>query len=251
MKKRKENKNKLEKQLLAYGVAAGTAIAMASPAGAQVKSTMGYNYVSNSSLTINIDGVGPAEFTISHSATQSFQTFTTYSGSTIHYTVSTAVAKIFAVGTGSANQVAFVPGMGPPLAQNMYNSMFVPTNVYYGWTDGAEIFHAVRNNNPYGGMSYFTGNFGPYGYGGGTGYLGIQFKPGEDVLYGWIYIDMVAPDLSELEIAGWAYEDTGAPIHVGDTGSPVPIPSSLMLLASGAAGVAALRRRKREEENVE
>ena len=91
-----------------------------------------------------------------------------------------------------------------------------------------------------------------------TGIAGIQLASGN---YGWIRlrIDDLGPNQpfggtytngqnfpDKITIIDWAYKDSGAPIHVADTVSQVPEPSSLLLLASGAAGIAAFRRRKAE-----
>ena len=48
-------------------------------------------------------------------------------------------------------------------------------------------------------------------------------------------------------LLGWAYEDSGAAIHIGDTGedsAAIPEPGGLALLAAGAAGVMTLRRKR-------
>jgi hypothetical protein len=64
-----------------------------------------------------------------------------------------------------------------------------------------------------------------------------------DFHYGWAGID-VEDDLSGYTITEWAYQDDGSPIAAGE-GAEVPIPSSLLLLATGAAGLIGMRRKKR------
>ncbi len=73
------------------------------------------------------------------------------------------------------------------------------------------------------------------------GYIGIRFDPagGSDWKYGWIHIDSVAGDYQSYHIDGYAYETSGGSIVAG----AVPEPSSLALLALGAAGVRFLRKR--------
>ncbi len=73
------------------------------------------------------------------------------------------------------------------------------------------------------------------------GYIGVRFDPagGSEWLYGWIHIDSVAGDYTSYHIDGYAYETDGGSIVAG----AVPEPSSLALLALGAAGVRFLRKR--------
>ncbi len=70
-----------------------------------------------------------------------------------------------------------------------------------------------------------------------TGYLGFSFADSNDVInYGWaeLFLDDAT---GEVTIYGYAYEDSGQAILTGDTGSPVPVPGSLMLLGSGILGL--------------
>jgi hypothetical protein len=105
--------------------------------------------------------------------------------------------------------------------------------------------------------------FGPNHYGeflqgddsivGSQGYIGFMIE--EDLVafgdvgaqqtetYGWIRVS-VAEDFDSITIHDWAYQDDGSPIAAGE-GAEVPIPSSLLLLATGAAGLIGMRRRKK------
>ncbi|BBO86545.1 hypothetical protein DSCO28_71110 [Desulfosarcina ovata subsp. sediminis] len=79
---------------------------------------------------------------------------------------------------------------------------------------------------------------------GESGYIGIKFKISGSYHFGWIEASVNEAG-DELALHSWAYEDeAGKAIAAGDIGSAVPVPGSLALLASGAAGLAALRRRK-------
>lgn len=73
-------------------------------------------------------------------------------------------------------------------------------------------------------------------------YLGVRFNLGAGDRYGWIAV-RVNPDALSGDVLGYAYEDSGAGILTG-AGAPVPEPSSIALMAAGAAGLVALRRRR-------
>lgn len=149
-----------------------------------------------------------------------------------------------ALGAGSlAANLAGGALVGP--AGNFVNNGFLHGGVQHG---GLTV---IQN-------TYSGGNFAA----GATGFAGIRLASGN---YGWIRLkweDMGvnqpfstvlggSPLLSgtgfadRLTILDWAYDDSGAAIRAGDTGASIPEPSSLALLAAGAAGLAALRRRRK------
>ena len=85
---------------------------------------------------------------------------------------------------------------------------------------------------------------------GKRAYIGLRFDgPGNDLYYGWA--DVTTVDKQTLTLWGYAYEPSGEPIRVGDKGLQppgVPEPSTLSLLAMGAAGLAAVRVRRSKRE---
>lgn len=89
-----------------------------------------------------------------------------------------------------------------------------------------------------------TTSFGQWDIDGMTGYMGFSFLREEDSreVFGWAEIQRI--NGHEGRLLGWAYEDSGNPILTGKTPNPVPEPSTLAMLALGAAGLSSWRRRK-------
>lgn len=111
------------------------------------------------------------------------------------------------------------------------------------------------------GGSFFTGPFlqNDYGTGGivppgedlgdwhpgDRGFLGLQLIVGSDTFFGWADVTLNNLDgtgAGAFTLHGYAYDNiAGTPIEAG----AVPEPSSIALLAAGAAGVLALKRRRK------
>jgi hypothetical protein len=88
------------------------------------------------------------------------------------------------------------------------------------------------------------GTFGNWNF-STTGIAGFQLGSGN---FGWIrlHVESISgKSADKLTAIDWAYEDSGAAIAAGATGSAAPAPASLALLATGAVGVAAMRRRRK------
>lgn len=92
--------------------------------------------------------------------------------------------------------------------------------------------------------------FGQWTKGCDKGFFGFSFELEKQsdsatsagtTVYGWAEVERLTYNQGKL--IGWAYEDSGDPIQVGDAGA-IPEPNTFALLALGAAGVTALRRRK-------
>ena len=82
------------------------------------------------------------------------------------------------------------------------------------------------------------GNFG----GSTPRYLGLRFNTTDfGVVNGWMRVSV--PNSSFMQLHDWAFESNGGAIHVPDE---IPEPSTISLMAAGAAGLALLRRRRKK-----
>ena len=110
---------------------------------------------------------------------------------------------------------------------------------------GGSFFRTCRSHDHLLGWRW-TNTWGSWTSDGQSGYFGFSFEleGSGDTVYGWGLIERI--DVENGRLLGWAYEDSGAEIHVGDTGAAtpvIPVPSALGLAALGVAGVQAMRRR--------
>ena len=82
--------------------------------------------------------------------------------------------------------------------------------------------------------------------GGGPKFLGLQFDISGGIHFGWARVQVPA-DGGQFTIFEYAYEDVpDRPIHASS--SLIPEPATLLLLATGAAGLLAYRRRRQLQE---
>jgi len=75
-----------------------------------------------------------------------------------------------------------------------------------------------------------------------SGVLGLEQTSGNTTLYGWADITVNADYTITLQAFG--YDDSGAAVTALPPIPPTPEPASIILLALGAAGIAAWRRKK-------
>jgi hypothetical protein len=90
--------------------------------------------------------------------------------------------------------------------------------------------------------SHFSGHFGHFNSTSGdvAGYLGLDVLQGGTPEYGWASI-VVHPDFS-VTLDSFAIQTSGTSL---DAGAGMPEPASILLLAMGAAGIAAYRRKRK------
>ena len=230
---------RLQKQLTAYSVAAGAALALANPADAAI---INYNGPAlpvdlNTSQSIDIDGSGSIDFVFSAGAN--------FSPSSPSPWYANPIGGVGVSGAQS-NQIIW-KGLHPTTYWGSYGTSWarrLPTGYQIGaanpnWT----YMGLLQAQATWMGFSVFAGSFN-----GKTGFIGVTFEGAGSYPYlGWIEYEGDANSLSGT-ILGWSYESNPlAPIDAGAVGA-VPLPGTfgLGLLALGAAGVARLRQRKNE-----
>jgi len=222
-----ENKKsrKLERELMAYSLAAGTVLLGAAGVNATVHHTdLGAGVVLDAdgeTLDIDFDG-GGSEFTIFF-GTVSYRVNVDFGSANASWRGGNGFGT---GGTAAAGAVALDFG----------------NNVNSGAQWGHESIHETTST--YGNMAFDTS------WGTGTGgsflgtsgkYLGVRFDISGNTHYGWIQVNVPGGTFpTSATITGYAYED------IADkqiTAGAIPEPGSLALLALGAAGLAAWRKK--------
>jgi hypothetical protein len=214
-------KKQFDSKLAKYSTAAGAVFAGATAANAGIIYTEVDETLSNSDVSFNVDLSGGNDLGFGHSQVlYTSGTWTTSSSSSTTFTY--GFANVFGLSGAKILQSSTV-------AQKLAFGGVISASAN-SWGNNAYLFHTSSNTRT-------SGEFD----GGSSGYIGFRFDPngGTDWKYGWVHIDSVAEDFSSFHISGYAYEDSGDPITAG----AVPEPSSLALLACGAAGALVWRKR--------
>ncbi len=238
------HRKKTDSSLLGYSVVAGMAMLAPDAMAAIVHSTAGFSLTAVTSeynpQLWDIDGIGGPD----------------------------AILSVWAY-TSSYNKVGFRFRQGDTYYDAPPYTNIGPLSVLAAGTDTSSLY--ARNLSPSntvlatasmqnnaGGVFYGPAwSYVGYFANGSTGYIGLRFGGDTGTVgpqFAWVKIRFDATgDVSSgtekatLNILEWAYDDTGAPIHVADT-TVVPLPGTagLMLLGMGSLGLQALRRRKQQ-----
>ncbi len=214
----RRNRRHLRRRLVAEGLSLGkgSAVALAlglgltagAPAEAAIIYTPLNQTFDNSSLDF-LNYLGSPQFTLSHYGYAFYGWARVYGASSSHNAAVNSYGNATVLAKGQRINVNLTWG-----------------NSYYG--------------------TYLGGNYSYNKYGdwpGKTGYLGLSFDPGDGTHYAWAKLTM-PEDAGYLTIDGYAYEtQIDTPIDAGQT----PLPSSLVLLASGALGLLGFRRLQRRK----
>lgn len=238
----------------AYAAAAGAALAMSSAADASII------YVNPTDIVLNINqpllsSSNTSTFIdLNNDGTNDFQLLLNWDSNGASFSSATAFGSAYLNGV-NGGRVAQV-GSVSELAQLPLNT---PIDVGLN----------------FGQFGLIVGNFYSITSGGSTAanssgvwvedvqsFAGVRFNIGGNTHYGWIRLSWndthgidtsMTPDgfVDQVTIYDWAYESTpDTTILAGATPPPtpptVPEPGSLALLATGAAGIAALRRRRQQ-----
>jgi hypothetical protein len=221
------------KKLLSYSVFGAAAALTASPAQGAIIANLTpqpFDVSTGTFAFINFDGAGGNEFEINGSQAGSFTSVNLYRnvGTFLHFEDGNAANG---GGNQDPNALPFGFLLGPGGAFNNEGNSDTIANAFSG------VATTTGGNFP-----NFVGQLR---------YLGTQFNLGGNTHFGWIALRLNA-NLRSGTVECYAYESTpGQGISTGDTGGgacggggAVPEPSSLALMAAGAAGLFALRRRK-------
>lgn len=144
-------------------------------------------------------------------------------------------AFLFAKGSqfnaSSVNGNAFAITVGSSIAKLIPGESVVGPELNFGTLFGTLASNAQPPATP----------FGQWNDTPDAGGVGLSIVRGGDTYYGWADI-IVNPDYT-ITLSAFGYDDT--PGESGIAGGAVPEPSSIELLALGAAGIAAYRRRRK------
>lgn len=152
-----------------------------------------------------------------------------------HQTVFSSVFQggAYAIGAPGAGQVAGFGFGGYFYAYNLNSG--VPLSLPFFVAQGAVATMAFTANSV---ASEFLNP--------GIGFLGFRFDFGNGPQFAWARVDMAGRTLNDFVLVDFAYGTPGQALNVGQT-EVIPEPSSLGLLAIGAAGLLATRAARRRQ----
>lgn len=236
-----EKSKSIEKRLVAYTAAVGASLTLAPGADAAIVYYEGPwtgsgrdNYL----ISFNLAGDvvtngrlnnGTEQFLISNTFGEGFLGKDAFDYARIRGWNNAAVAAVHFDGTWHQHKI------GDPRISHSYARPFgagVTVGPGLRWDNGAMFYGTYQG--------YTVDDYWDEGV---RGYIGLRFDaPGSGVYYGWA--DITVDDKEKVTMWAYAYEDSGGTIRTGEKPAPIPLPDTFLLLASGAAGLAALRRRK-------
>jgi hypothetical protein len=234
---------RLVRRLSAYGLA-GTALGATDAAAAIIYTNLGPTGVHvTSTFSIDLDANGQDDFRLDRIEPDPGVCSTTSSGS--YYCTGGDDDRGLGVFAPQGNRVHAIP-RNSPLNFPRYEAIHFAPEAMIQTSGGLRSFGflaldyrmSTSSNGPCdGGCSGSIGQF----LDSPRGYLGLVLDLPDGPHAGWADIQFDLVDYGSFTLFGFAYQTTpGASIAAG----AVPEPPSLVLLAAGAAGLAALRRKR-------
>jgi hypothetical protein len=229
-----ERRQKFDKCLVAYALAAGGVVACAHPAAASIVFTKKNVTLTNGTLNIDLNNDGTADFTLHNYLTGSSSFYV--QKLTVHGGADTSAQVIGQTQAGRLNawDAPLSWSIGPNSPKGFINVKGVPALM----ASGVCLFQCY----PHGAWGRATNKF-----------LGFQFSVNGEVHYGWarLSVSLTNSGLSAT-LTGYAYETVpNMAILAGDRGpttestlesAPLPRSPSLGVLSLGAPGLNAWRR---------
>lgn len=191
-------------------------------------------------------GVSSAEAAIHYSGPVN-QFFATGSSVAGNFALDNGAALHFVnIFTGSSSAGVALFRIDGAAVSNMFRGSAVgnfryPSNLGSGVNVGAGPF-AAFNANFFATLAYGNGYTHSHFLAAGTGFIGFSFNGGSGIEYGWARVTMNGASGNAFTLVDYAWGDVGTAIMTGQTG--IPEPSSLGLLAVGAAGLLLWRKRR-------
>ena len=155
------------------------------------------------------------------------------------YSFSGGIPRMYLGHTSQYVNVAYTTGSGP-LSSPTYFAKNFTYGQLIGSSSGPFTFQTAMLN------AYNTSSGETFGNFATTGYIGINFHSGEDGLlhYGWLEYTVDGPGTGYIDKIGW--ETTPGLAVAAGSSTSVPEPSTLGMLAAGAAGLAFMRSRRKK-----
>ena len=220
--------NSFERRLAGYALAAGTALVGAGQADA--------NIIYSGPLNVNLQPLPTSGSSGNNVLPVDVDSDTKIDFALVNYLESNSDTPPVPVGlsiVGASAGLVLESVGGSPFATNLgYGDLISSSNVTS--SPSKNLGKLTLDTIPSTGLS--PSPWVP----GVDAYIGFSFLIGTDTHYGWVETK-IENDLS-LTVKGWAYNDVAS---AGLDAGVVPEPSSLALLAAGAAGVVAFAARKR------
>jgi hypothetical protein len=195
-----------------------------------------HNNRASTSLALNLDGVGASDLILRAGVAQNFGALGSVNGGIVRLENNNPAALLATSSTA-----------GPALA--LSNTL---SNNLSNVGGGSNYWGNFRNDifRESNGVNQVNIAFGS------TGYIGIRFQGDTgsgSTQFAWLkvradYDTSGANHKVSLNVLEWAYDNSGANLHVADTGAsgsvPTPATPLLALLGMGAMGIQGYRRRR-------